>query len=269
MLKKVLAFAAFPSILFLSFSLTGCAPDPDESEDVGESDDASHAWGNYHWARTANPFTLKLGDNLTAAWDPYLATTSSDWSESQVLDTTIVAGSATPKTCKATAGMVQVCNAKYGNNGWLGIAGISLSGGHISAGYVKLNDSYFTTAQYNTPAWKNLVTCQEVGHTFGLGHNDEDFNTTNGTCMDYSNDPVPNQHPDQHDYDQLVTIYSHLDNTTTVNAAVPSGPIAASPDADSPAAWGELVRSKGPMHTYFKDLGNGNAMITEVFWAPE
>src|SRR4030065_2842181 len=80
---------------------------------------ATHAWGNYHWARTSNPFTLKLGDNVTSAWDSYLATTSSDWSASTVLDTTIVAGSTNPRNCKAATGMVQVCNRTYGNNGWL------------------------------------------------------------------------------------------------------------------------------------------------------
>ena len=32
---------------------------------------ASHSCGNYHWARTANPFTLKLGDNVSSAWDSW------------------------------------------------------------------------------------------------------------------------------------------------------------------------------------------------------
>lgn len=27
---------------------------------------ATHAWGNYHWARTINPFTLKVGDNVSS-----------------------------------------------------------------------------------------------------------------------------------------------------------------------------------------------------------
>ena len=53
---------------------------------------ANHSWGGYHWARTSNPFTLKLGDNLTAPWDQSLATASADWSLSSVLDTTIVIG---------------------------------------------------------------------------------------------------------------------------------------------------------------------------------
>ncbi|MDP9369948.1 MAG: hypothetical protein M3Q03_17030, partial [Chloroflexota bacterium] len=33
---------------------------------------ATHAWGNYHWARTSNPFTLMAGDNVHSTWDPYL-----------------------------------------------------------------------------------------------------------------------------------------------------------------------------------------------------
>ena len=40
---------------------------------------ANHSWGSYHWARTANPFELALGDNVSSAWDKYLATASSDW----------------------------------------------------------------------------------------------------------------------------------------------------------------------------------------------
>ena len=32
--------------------------------------EASHSWGGYHWARKANPFTLKLGNNMTTATAP-------------------------------------------------------------------------------------------------------------------------------------------------------------------------------------------------------
>src|SRR3990172_12950625 len=61
------------------------------------SADATHSWGYYHWARTANPFTLKLGDNLSTNWKPYLSTTSSDWSQSNVLDTSISPGLTNPR----------------------------------------------------------------------------------------------------------------------------------------------------------------------------
>src|SRR3989344_3569242 len=82
---------------------------------------ASHSWENYHWARTANPFTLKLGDNVTSAWDSHLGLASSDWNVSEALDTNVVTGGTTAKRCRPTSGRVEVCNAKYGNNGWLGI----------------------------------------------------------------------------------------------------------------------------------------------------
>lgn len=227
---------------------------------------ANHSWGGYHWARTANPFTLKLGDNVSATWDSHLSTTSADWSQSSVLDTTIVAGTTRPRTCKATTGRVEVCNASYGNNGWLGIASISITGGqHITKGYVKVNDFYFDQPTYNTPAWRNLVMCQEVGHTLGLNHQDENFDNANlGTCMDYTSDPNSNQHPNQHDYEQLEIIYAHLDSTTTVGAIAPGGSGAA--DA---ADWGQLVRSSqgGHLATYVKDLGAGELIVTFVIWA--
>jgi hypothetical protein len=244
---------------------------------AGQITDKTHSWGGYHWARTSNPFTLKLGDNVDTNWDSYLNTAISDWSKSTVLDLTKVTGGTTPRTCKSTAGRVEVCNATYGNNGWLGVAGISVTGGtHITQAYVKLNDTYFNTAQYNTPAWRNLVTCQEVGHTFGLDHQDTNFNNANlGTCMDYTNDPSTNQHPNQHDYDELVTIYSHLDSTTTVGSALPKdvSPAQRNLILSGVEQWGPVVKSyykDGKLFTtHVQDFGRGNKVITHVFWVPE
>ena len=223
---------------------------------------ASHSWGGYHWARTANPFTLKIGDNVNTAWDSYLDTTVIDWSVAGELDLAKVAGASNPKRCQGSSGTVQVCNSSYGSNGWLGVAQISISGGHITQGTVKLNDTYFNTAKYNTPAWRNLVSCQEVGHTLGLGHQDEDFGNLNlNTCMDYSNLPSSNQHPNQHDYDQLVSIYSHLDAITTVSTINASSP--------APASWGRLVAGanrSGQTATYVAAIGS-ELVVTYVIWA--
>ncbi len=235
---------------------------------------ASHSWGNYHWARTSNPFTLKLGDNLTSSWDSYLATTSADWSVSRVLDTVIVAGEAKGKNCRPTSGRAEVCNARYGNNGWLGIAQIWVSGSHITQGSVRVNDTYFSTSTYNTPAWRNLVMCQEVGHIFGLDHQDENFNNAPlGTCMDYSNDPNPNQHPNSHDYDQLETIYAHLDSFTTVDSAATANmpPAMGQIDFDSPGQWGRLVKGSRERGTsiYELDFGGGHKVFTFVTWTRE
>ena len=236
--------------------------------------EATHSWGGYHWARTSSSFTLKLGDNVSSAWDSYLATTSSDWSLSTVLDTTIVAGGASSdvRRCRPTSGRVEVCNTTYGNNGWLGVAQIWISGSHITQGTVKVNDTYFNTSPYNTPAWKNLVMCQEVGHTMGLAHQDENFSTPNlNTCMDYTNNPASNQHPNLHDYDELVIIYSHLDSTTTAKQALTGKMPPAMTDIDlgGPAQWGKLIHSShgGWKELYELDFGGGHKVFTHVIWA--
>lgn len=238
---------------------------------------ANHSWGGYHWARIANPFTLKLGDNVSSIWDSYLATTASDWSVSSVLDLIIVGGGG-GKNCRPTGGRVEVCNRKYGNNGWLGLAQIWVSGSHIVQATTKVNDTYFNSPTYNTAAWKNLVMCQEVGHTLGLDHQDEIFNNTNlGTCMDYTSSPDSNQHPNQHDYDMLEEIYAHLDNTTTVDLSEGSdgsgGNGRGKPDfvgfdgGENASEWGRSIKDNGYVALFERDFGSGQKLFTYVIWA--
>jgi len=240
---------------------------------------ASHSWGSYHWARTANPFTLNVGDNVDSNWDSQLNTAISEWSASIVLNLVTVPGGTRARQCRATAGRIEVCNERYGNNGWLGIAQIWVTGNHITQAVAKMNDTYFNTPTYNTPAWRRLVMCQEIAHDFGLDHQDETFNNPNlGSCMDYTNDPdgggfygPTNVSPNRHDYDQLEAIYSHPDTTTTVGAALPNGAPAAMNQigSDGPNQWGQLVRTSANnrVHIYELDFGRGNKVITHVFWA--
>jgi hypothetical protein len=230
---------------------------------------ANHAWNGYHWARTANPFTLMVGDNVDSSWDAYFDTAVADWTQSTVLNLNEVVGQAKGKNCRPTSGRVEVCNRAYGNNGWLGIAQIWIDNQqHITQGTTRVNDTYMTVAPYNTAPWHRLVMCQEVGHTLGLDHQDENFNNSNlGTCMDYTNDPdgpPSNEHPNQHDYDQLVTIYSHLDSYTTVGAAVAAP---ASQAFTERASWGREVAHSGRSSTFERSLGNGAKLITYVIWA--
>ena len=236
---------------------------------VAPAAQANHSWGNYHWARRANPLQLQVGDNVTSQWDGILNTTIADWSQSTVVDLTKVTGQANPKNCRPTAGRVEVCNSTYGNNGWLGIAQIWLSREHITQGVVKVNDTYYNTPTYNTTAWRNLVMCQEVGHTLGLDHQDENFNNANlGTCMDYTNSPGTNQRPNQHDYEQLLTIYSHLDSTNTAFASVGSAAAEAA-GANGQADWGQAIRiaADGRPVLFERALAGGARVFTFVVWA--
>lgn len=203
---------------------------------ITESAQANHSWGNYHWARTSSPFTLRLGDNLTSSsWKSHLSQTSSDWNSGNTpLLTSIIAGTSN-KRCSMVAGTTQVCNGTYGNNGWLGLASINLTGGvHITQGTAKMNDTYFNNATYNNPNEKLHVMCQEVAHTFGLGHTSEDGSSQN-TCMDYFSNTGANAtstlstKPNKHDFDQLKLIYGHLDSFNssfgTIAAASASQPV--------------------------------------------
>jgi hypothetical protein len=245
--------------IIVSFLLAaGCAYEDEISTDRQES----HSWGNYHWARSSNPIKLTLGDNVSSQWDGHLATASSDWTKSTVLDTSIVGGAASNRKCTPAAGKIEVCNDTYGRNGWLGIAQIWASGDHITQASTRLNDTYFNMAQYNSPAWRQFVACQEIGHDFGLDHQDENFDNANlGTCMDYTSNPSTNQHPNQHDYAQLEDIYAHLDGASGGGGGGGHG----HGNADD---WGELVDSSHDGHhaTYVKDHGNGNRLITHVLY---
>ena len=237
---------------------------------------ADHSWGSYHWARTSNPFTLLTGDNVSSDWDAYLDEAISDWSASDVLELEKTDGGTRPRNCRATGGRIEVCNAKYGNNGWLGIAQIWISGSHITQGVAKMNDTYFNTSTYDTPAWRRLVMCQEVAHDFGLDHQDEEFDNRNlGSCMDYTSDPdgpPSNEHPNAHDFDQLESIYAHVDSTTTVgNSSLPRSmpPAMGQIDLETPNQWGRLVRqSRNRRVAVFEaDFGGGHKVLTHVFWA--
>ena len=249
---------------------------------------ASHSWGKYHWnlsteETVANP--LKLSNNLTIlAWIDSLSIASVDWNQS-VLQNQVVTGDSLD--CSPTLGQVEVCNDEYGNNNWLGIAQIWVyrgKDGHIAQAVVKLNDTYFNTPDYNSEAWRNFVMCQEVGHTFGLDHQDEDFSNENmGSCMDYTNDPARNDdngdnlHPNQHDYDMLTQIYAHLNSTEDGGGpgngkgsgkGKPAG-VGADIDLNDPSEWGQAIRqdAQGKNSLFERNLGNGNKVFTFVIWA--
>jgi len=256
----------------------------------------NHPWAGYHWARTANPFTVKLGDNVSGSWDTMLKNTvSPDWSLSTVLNTNVVAGGTTGATCDPTLGRVEVCSSNYGNTGWLGVAQIwtYLGSKHIAQGTVKNNDFYFGSSsyQYNNGAEMQHVICQEVGHTLGLDHQSESGASLN-TCMDYyhntSSTDTKSTHPNEGDYDQLLCIYDptfkrqvltssdgthscrgrgHLDSTNSASiGASGSGLFGGSAEA---SAWGRLIATSGngAASTFIRDLGDGRAIVTYVIWA--
>jgi mannose-6-phosphate isomerase-like protein (cupin superfamily) len=221
---------------------------------------ANHSWNNYHWARNTSSFNLQVIDSTTPDWDDELAQTVSDWSNSSVLNLQITAfddSRRARKRCAMVSGKVRVCNASYGGTGWAGLASINLdSSGHITQGTAKMNDFYSMSADF-----RNHVMCQEVGHTFGLGHTSEDGSTQN-TCMDYSNSPTSTR-PNQHDYEQLVSMYGHLDSYNSYSTS------AAMPTTKSPAGdMGWRIRKGVFDETWVSPDGDGGLWVHHVYLAP-
>mgnify|MGYP001585990512 CR=1 FL=1 len=110
--------------------------------------------------------------------------------------------------------------------------------------------------------------CQEVGHVFGLDHQDEDMSNANlGTCMDYTSNPTSNQHPNTHDYEMLETIYAHLDTTTTVSQST-AAKAQVPENVDEVQEWGREIRrsADGRASLFERDFG-GQKVLTHVFWA--
>lgn len=263
---------------------------------------ARHAWSNYHWAiTTSRSLSLEVVKANTSEWETAVNQAISDWNTPvvtgapDVLTLSSSTGSSVDRsTCSPITGKVLVCNDAYGSTGWLGIATIWLDdSNHITAGTTQLNDTYYSAGgRYDTPAWRRFVTCQEIGHDFGLAHQDEAFyNPNKGSCMDYTNDPdgggkygPSNERPNKHDYEQLDKMYAHADGYGTsasqqktnfgireVGKSAPAGVPSLPAAGKGPASWGQPVHfdSLGRPDVFAKELSGGYKMVTHVFWTLE
>lgn len=229
---------------------------------------ANHAWSSYHWARSGAEVNVPVVDNTNSTWQGHVTTAMSDWNQSTVIQSPLSRAN-NGSACDFTQGTIQVCNDDYGSVGWLGIASITLAGGHISAGTTKLNDFYFNQPQYNNYSWRQLVTCQEIGHDYGLGHQNENFNTDVTTsCMEYTSLPQGNEGPDAHDYEMLLDIYAHTDGTGGGGPGKSGGKGKKLGTGNTPSDWGRPVKFDGQNRpNVFVRQEDGFVVVTHVTWA--
>jgi hypothetical protein len=237
--------------------------------------EAYNSWNGYHWNITAlqtikNP--LKIGDNVSSTWDKTLAGASYDWNKS-VVKNKIVPGSSN-SNCDPVSGRIEVCNGQYGENGWLGLTQVWVTPGtpHISQATIRLNDTYFAMESFTTTGWKNETLCHEIGHTYGLDHQDTNFDNSNlGTCLDFTTDPdgtiygqLSNEHPNQLDYDTIQYVYNHKHSRPRNSTVAVSVTEVENSINDWGISTGKMFNGKE--HEFVKELKDGGKIITHVHW---
>jgi hypothetical protein len=277
-----------------------------------------HQWGSYKWKNptSGSPVQLNIRDNSRGAWAKEFGIAVADWEQPhdvttmqmetypaeqlrsdrplQLWDQTRIppidlvasTGTLSAKQCRPTPGYIEVCTYPYGKKGWLGLAQIWLSGGFITQATAKMNETYFTTAYYQNPAYyqgftgpaqavaadRQLVMCQEIAHGFGLDHDDETFpNKNTGTCMDYGNSPYLDEHPRFYDYVTLEQMYCPTGCTATAVAPATETVTAGSELENDPSAWGRVIErdSEGRPTHFEKDLGQNKKVLTFVTYPRE
>ena len=86
---------------------------------------ASHGWSNYHWSKPGSYVSPPVVMNISSAWTPYMDRVMIDWNKSAVIESPWNTGAiSSRKRCTSATGQIEVCNDTYGQNGWLGLAGI-------------------------------------------------------------------------------------------------------------------------------------------------
>jgi hypothetical protein len=243
---------------------------------------AHHRWAMYRWARTTSPATLPIANCLTTReWTGHFKKATKDWNTPRNFGADFMPlpnraiRCRVKQECVEMPGTTTVCNGEYGENGWLGMATISVDGDFITQGLSQMNDTYFKTARYNNPNEKRHVMCHEVAHTFGLGHQSEDGSSQN-SCMDYfpnideNADSTLSTRPSFHDFEELSEIYAETESFTTLSSPTRKKSKLAKASRD-PKTWGKLKSqsSDGRGSVYEKRNSDGTKLLTHVYWTKE
>mmetsp|Transcript_9695 Transcript_9695/g.12631 ORF Transcript_9695/g.12631 Transcript_9695/m.12631 type:complete len:338 (-) Transcript_9695:1126-2139(-) len=168
------------------------------------SDNTTHEWDNGYGN---NGLSLTIWNALDESWQDEYEIAVHDWEngDPDALTLTSKRVNIDDRACEQTRGVMRVCSDNFGDTKWLGINEILKFGNYIVSSVAKMNEYYL----FNADIYERQYTmCHELGHGFGLPHTDENFyNRDLGNCMDYTDNPKNNLHPDRINYARLAEVY--------------------------------------------------------------
>lgn len=174
-----------------------------EGSDPFVGDNSTSSWPT----KGDGGLSLQIVNALDENWQTEFNSAIADWEGGTPDSLTLtVERVEVDHTCTSVEGKMVVCNANFGDTGWLGINEIlSYEGGFVISSVAKMNEFYLKNAEYPK---RQFTMCHEIGHGFGLPHTDENFNNVDlGNCMDYTNQPENNMRPDASNYIRLADLY--------------------------------------------------------------
>jgi len=158
------------------------------------------------WENDGNGLELKILNAMDESWWPYFDTAVSDWDNGNPDTLTLSTETVTAESeCTQVDGVMKVCNGDYGDTQWRGLNTCLIVDGIITSSVAQMNEFYLADAN---DAWHQYTACHEIGHGFGLPHTDESFwNEDLGNCLDYTENPQNNMHPDTPNFEFLEAMY--------------------------------------------------------------
>jgi hypothetical protein len=147
---------------------------------------------------------LTLLNALDDTWQDEFYEAVGDWEESPALSLEVERVDV-DYDCNRVDGVMVICNANFGETGWVGINQNEIKKDVIVSSVTKMNEFYLRNAEYEH---RRYTMCHEVGHGFGLPHTDEDpYNANLGNCLDYTKDPGANLYPGAVNLSKLKSMY--------------------------------------------------------------
>jgi len=123
-------------------------------------DNTTLSWDNDHVDAENGGLHLTLHNALDDTWQSEFELAVADWKESDALQLT-TERVAVDYNCKPVDGVMVVCNANFGETGWVGINENSMIGGVIVSSVAKMNEYYLRNANFDH---RRFTMCHEIGH---------------------------------------------------------------------------------------------------------